>query len=107
MRCRGRNQETVSEDPLLAGLTTALQTVLDGGDIALGLNLGAVQSFCTAQPGSADGDTDITDFNLLAANFAPSGYSTSAVPEPSTMLLASLALVLVGVSFRLSKNDRD
>ena len=51
-----------------------------------------------------DDDTDITDFNLLAANFAPGGYATSAIPEPSTMLLASLALVLVGVSFRLSKN---
>ena len=54
-----------------------------------------------------DGDTDITDFNLLVANFAPSGYAMSAIPEPSTMLLASLALVLVGVSSRLSKNDRD
>jgi len=54
-----------------------------------------------------DDDTDITDFNLLAANFAPAGYATSAIPEPSTMLLASLALILVGVSFRLSKNDRD
>ena len=51
-----------------------------------------------------DGDIDITDFNLLASNFAPSGYATSAIPEPSTMLLASLALILVGVSFRLSKN---
>ena len=51
-----------------------------------------------------DRDVDITDFNLLAANFAPSGYATSAIPEPSTMLLASLALILVGVSFRLSKN---
>ena len=29
-------------------------------------------------------DTDITDFNLLAANFSPSGYSTSAIPEPSS-----------------------
>ena len=53
------------------------------------------------------GDTDITDFNFLAANFAPDGYATSAIPEPSTMLLASLALILVGVSFRLSKNDCD
>ena len=51
-----------------------------------------------------DDDTDITDFNVLAANFSPGGYATSAIPEPSTMLLASLALVLVGVSFRLSKN---
>ena len=33
-----------------------------------------------------DGDTDITDFNLLAPNFAPGGYATSAIPEPSTML---------------------
>ena len=53
---------------------------------------------------NGDGDTDITDFNLLAANFSPSGYATSAIREPSTMLLASLALILVGVSFRFSKN---
>jgi len=54
---------------------------------------------------NGDGDTDITDFNLLAANFFPSGYSTSTIPEPTTMLLASLALGLVGVSSRLSKNS--
>ena len=54
-----------------------------------------------------DGDTDITDFNLLAGNFAPGGDATSAIPEPSAMLLASLAIILVGASFRLSKNDRD
>ena len=53
---------------------------------------------------NGDRDVDITDFNYLADNFAPDGYATSAIPEPSTMLLASLALVLVGVSFRLSKN---
>ena len=51
-----------------------------------------------------DDDIDITDFNLLAANFAPGGYATSAIPEPSSMLLASLALILVSTSFRLSKN---
>ena len=34
-------------------------------------------------------------------------FPRSAIPEPSTLLLASLALILVGVSFRLSKNDRD
>ena len=55
--------------------------------------------------GNFDGDTDISDFNLLASNFSPAGYATSAIPEPFTMLLASLALILVGVSFRLSKND--
>ena len=53
-------------DPLLAGLTTALQTVLGGGDIALGLDLGAVQSFCTAEPGTAAGDSDLTDVSLFA-----------------------------------------
>ena len=52
-----------------------------------------------------DNDTDITDFNLLAANFSPGGYVTSAIPEPTSLLLASLALILVGVSFRLSGND--
>ena len=51
-----------------------------------------------------DNDVDITDFNFLAANFAPAGYATSAIPEPSTMLLVLLALILMGVSFRLSKN---
>ena len=54
-----------------------------------------------------DDDTDITDFNLLAGKFSPGGDATSAIPEPSAMLLALLALILVGASFRLSKNDRD
>ena len=39
-----------------------------------------------------DGDTDITDFNLLAANFAPGGYATSAIPEPSSVVLLLLGL---------------
>ena len=53
---------------------------------------------------NGDDNVDITDFNLLAANFAPDGYNSSAIPEPSTMLLVLLALILMGVSFRLSKN---
>ena len=52
-----------------------------------------------------DDDTNITDFNVLTANFSPGSYATSAIPEPTSLLLASLALILVGVSFRLSKND--
>ena len=39
-----------------------------------------------------DDDTDITDFNLLAANFAPGGYATSAIPKPSTVVLLLLGL---------------
>ena len=50
-----------------------------------------------------DGDTDITDFNLLAANFAPDGYNSSAIPEPSTMLLASLAADYRGCLFQVVK----
>ena len=41
---------------------------------------------------NGDRDIDITDFNLLAANFAPGGYSTSAIPEPSTVVLLLLGL---------------
>ena len=52
-----------------------------------------------------DGDIDITDFNALSSNFAPGGYSASAVPEPSAILLTSLAVVLFGVCSRMSKKD--
>ena len=40
-------------------------------------------------------DIDITDFNFLASNFAPDGYGASAVPEPSSLLLALLGLILL------------
>ena len=42
-----------------------------------------------------DNDIDITDFNFLAANFAPDGYGASAVPEPSSLLLTLLGLMLL------------
>jgi len=43
-----------------------------------------------------DGDVDITDFNSLATNFAPGGYGgTSAVPEPSSLVLLLLGFVSV------------
>ena len=73
-------------------------------------------AFKTVRQGDFNGDwrIDVTDFNTLADNFAPSGYpgpfdesGVSDVPEPSAILLASLTLIFVGVSFRLSKNDRD
>ena len=40
-----------------------------------------------------DNDIDITDFNVLASNFSPEGYGTSAVPEPSALLLTLLGLM--------------
>ena len=43
-----------------------------------------------------DNDIDITDFNFLASNFAPDGYGAAAVPEPSALVLASLAVVMLG-----------
>ena len=58
----------------------------------------------TVRQGDFNGDwrIDITDFNVLSDNFAPSGYagpfdapSTSAVPEPSSLLLALLGLMLL------------
>ena len=41
-----------------------------------------------------DDDIDITDFNFLASNFAPGSYGASAVPEPSSLLLTLLGLIL-------------
>ena len=51
--------------------------------------------------GNFDGDNDvgITDFNFLALNFAPEGYGASAVPEPSSLLLTLLGLILLSISW--------
>ena len=43
-----------------------------------------------------DDDVDITDFNFLASNFASGGYGASTVPEPCALLLASVAVILMG-----------
>lgn len=83
-------------DPLLAGLTTALQGVLEGGDIALGLDLGAIQSFCTAEPGTAAGDSDLTDASLFATL---GGTRIDLVefptnPPPNTKVVTDLGVVV-------------
>ena len=46
---------------------------------------------------NADGNVDITDFNFLSSNFAPSGYGDGPgqIPEPNTMLLLGLGLLAV------------
>lgn len=86
-------------DPLLAGLTTALQTVLDGAGADIRLDLGAVQSFCTAGPGTADGDTDITD---ASAYVVLQGQRLDLVslptnPPPNTKVVTDLGVVVQSV----------
>ena len=56
------------------------------------------------QHGNSDGDNDIdlADYNALTANFSATGYGAAAVPEPSTVFLALLALLLVSACRRLS-----
>ena len=43
----------------------------------------------------ADNAIDITDFNFIASNFASDGYGMIAIPEPSALLLMSLAVILL------------
>ena len=82
--------------PLLDGLTTALQTVLDAGGLELGLDLGAIQSFCTAEPGTAEGDSDLTDASLFATL---GGTRIDLVelptdPPPNTKVVTDLGVVV-------------
>lgn len=86
-------------DPLLDGLTTALQTVLDGGGIELGLDLGAIQSFCTAEPGTAAGGTDITDASLFAtlADTRIDILELPTNPPPNTKVVTDLGVVVQSV----------
>ncbi len=67
----------------------------------------------TVHHGDFNGDwkIDLSDYNTLASNFSPAGYtgmfgktSLSEVPEPSAVVLASLALVFWGSSRGLSKS---
>jgi hypothetical protein len=46
-------------------------------------------------------DIDLSDYNVLAANFSPAGYGAVAVPEPASacLLLAGLLLLLARVGF--------
>ncbi len=74
---------------------------------------GPVWAFKTVRQGDFNGDwkIDISDYNTLASNFSPAGYTgpfgetfVSEVPEPSAIILASLALILLGGSRGFSEN---
>ena len=85
--------------PYLRG-DTELDRDVDITDFnALAANFGSRGAWPLWHEGNFDGDRDIdiTDFDILAANFAPDGYGASAVPEPSALVLASLAVILLGV----------
>ena len=47
--------------------------------------------------GNSDGDNDvdITDFNALATNYSPGGYGPAAVPEPASVCLLLVGLLLL------------
>lgn len=83
-------------DPLLDGLTQALTTVLDAGGLELGLDLGAIQSTCTARPGSAAGDADLTDASLFATvgGTRVDLLELPTNPEPNTKLVTDLGAVV-------------
>lgn len=83
-------------DPLLDGLSTALETVLDAGGIELGLDLGAIQSFCTAEPGSAQGDSDLTDASLFATlgDMRIDLVELPTNPPPNTKVVTDLGVVV-------------
>ncbi|MDQ3484480.1 MAG: hypothetical protein M3445_03585, partial [Actinomycetota bacterium] len=51
-------------DPVLAGLSDGLAQALEGTGGALTLDLGAIQSQCVAEPGSASGDSQLVDASL-------------------------------------------
>jgi len=59
-----------------------------------------VDDFAQAGDTDVDYDVDITDFNNLAGNFAPSGYAgpfdgmtLSEVPEPTAVVLFFLGCI--------------
>ena len=90
---------------LVTGVTTSGSTdrldlvdndTLDASDITEWLAPAATTnghgSPCRRGDTELDRDVDITDFNLLASDFSPGGYATSAIPEPSTVAILLLGL---------------
>ncbi|MBS45059.1 MAG: hypothetical protein CMH83_18195 [Nocardioides sp.] len=114
---------TVVESDLLAGLDTTLQTILQpilnavlpatntalqdvlaGIDTELVLDLGAVQSQCTADPSAATGDSLLTDASLQARIL---GTDTTVLNFPSstppnTKVLTDLDVVVAAINDALT-----
>ncbi len=90
-------------NPTLGAAQTAVQTLLTAlGDPGVVLDLGTVQSQCTATTTGAEGDSQLTDASLFVQFPAPVGrldlveFPTN--PPPNTKVLTDLDVVLETIS---------
>ena len=90
--------------PVLSGLQTALQTGLSQlGDPGVFLDLGAAQSRCTAQPGTATGDVELAGVGAYArvAGRRVDLLSLPVHPAPNTHVATNLSAVAEAVEAAL------
>lgn len=90
-------------NPVLGGAQTAVQTLLTAlGDPSVVLDLGTVQSQCTATTTGAEGDSQLTDAGLFVQFPAPVGrlalVNFPTNPPPNTKVLTDLDVVLETIS---------
>jgi hypothetical protein len=75
---------------ILPALSDGLETALESlGDLGVTLDLGAIQSQCTAAVGTADGDSQLTDADL-SVSLAGTDYTILALPvnpDPNTKVV--------------------
>ncbi len=102
----GLDQELLAAlDPVLGQLQPAAEDGLDQalaslGDLGLTLDLGAIQSRCTAGPDSADGDSTFSDVSL---SVAVAGQDVDLLrlpvdPPPNTKVATDLGVVVTAVT---------
>lgn len=85
---------------VLPAVSDALATTLSSlGDLNLVLDIGAIQSRCSAAPGTADGDADIVDSGLYVevAGNRVDLVSLPVDPPPNTKVLTDLDVVVTAV----------